>query len=291
MAGYLDDSPENSPVAIGGWSPATLDAPTIYLSMQRQDLEPRFFGSDSLTKPVSTLIIPGWGDAASKQQPATASDTRLFRPAIRDLSPGIEAQLAEWKSSLQDMDTFAIYRLSMPAEFQAGAATAKRFDDQIELIGYKLPDNRAGCIHEDCSILTYWRVLVPVEDPRRFFLHAMDSDELIGQHDGLDAPAVLLAGDIDERDGVVDVGHGYAGVLDRALEGSPRPLHEIGRHALELRTGQRLEQMDRAVLVRGDERQVDLRRLHGLKLDLRLLRSLLQPREGHRVLGEVDAVL
>lgn len=220
MAGYLDDSPENSPVAIGGWSPATLDAPTIYLSMQRQDLEPRFFGSDSLTKPVSTLIIPGWGDAASKQQPATASDTRLFRPAIRDLSPGIEAQLAEWKSSLQDMDTFAIYRLSMPAEFQAGAATAKRFDDQIELIGYKLPDNRAGCIHEDCSILTYWRVLVPVEDPRRFFLHAMDSDELIGQHDGLDAPAQwwqtgdllvqehrlppLDGGDIEFRLGVYD---------------------------------------------------------------------------------------
>ena len=37
--------------------------------------------------------------------------------------------------------------------------------------------------------MTYWRVLAPVEEPRRFFLHAVDGDALIAQHDGLDAPA------------------------------------------------------------------------------------------------------
>ena len=220
IAGYLDDSPEDGPVAIGGWSPATLDAPTMTLSMQRRDLESRFFGSDSTVEPVSTVIIPGWAAARINQEPAPAADARLFRPTIHDLAPEIEAQLARWGGEAQDMGTFVLYELSMPAEFQVGIPVSERFDDQIELIGYKLPENLVACEHEECTILTYWRVLAPVQKSRRFFLHAMDGNELIAQHDGLDAPArwwqagdlliqehrlpPLSSGDIELRLGVYD---------------------------------------------------------------------------------------
>jgi hypothetical protein len=190
MARYLDTSPEAGPVAIGGWSPATMDAPTMALSMRRHDLALRFFGSDSTAEAVSTVIIPGWIDDPSE-------GVRLLRPAIRDLAPEIEAQLVAWAGEGQDMDTFVFYDLSVPAEIEGSVQTAERFDDQLELIAYKLPADPTQCAREGCSILTYWRVLAPVAEPRRFFLHALSGGELVAQHDGLDAPAMWWqAGDL-----------------------------------------------------------------------------------------------
>ena len=190
MARYLDTSPEAGPVAIGGWSPATMDAPTMALSMRRHDLALRFFGSDSTAEAVSTVIIPGWIDDPSE-------GVRLLRPAIRDLAPEIEAQLVAWAGEGQDMDTFVSYDLSVPAEIEGSFQTAERFDDQLELIAYKLPADPTQCAREGCSILTYWRVLAPVAELRRFFLHALSGGELVAQHDGLDAPAMWWqAGDL-----------------------------------------------------------------------------------------------
>ena len=190
MARYLDSSPEAGPAAIGGWSPATMDAPTIALSMRRDDLALRFFGSDSTTEPVSTVIIPRVTDDSS-------ADVRVLRPAIRDLVPEIEAQIVTWAGEGQDMGTFILYELSVPAEIKGSVQTAERFDDQLELIAYKLPVDLTQCAREGCSILTYWHVLVPVEEPRRFFLHALSGGELVAQHDGLDAPAMWWrAGDL-----------------------------------------------------------------------------------------------
>ncbi len=189
MAGYLDDSIEDSPAAIGGWSPATMDAPTMYLSMQRRDLATRFFGSDSMSEAVTTVIIPAWGDAIRTGAAAEGSGARLLRPVARELSPGLEAQLVQWGGEPQNMGTFVVYSLSAPGGIQQLVMTGESFDDQIELVAYKFPDDPLQCRGDQCTVLTYWRILAATDEPRRFFLHVLDGDDLIAQHDGLDAPA------------------------------------------------------------------------------------------------------
>ncbi len=190
IARYLDDSAGDSPVAIGGWSPATLDAPTMALSMQRRDLQTRHFGSDSVVDPISTVILPGWGDALSLPPPAELPAVRLVRPDIRDLSPGIEQQLAQWGGVPQKIDFFVLYEPSSVNELPDHLPPDGTFADQLQLIGYRLPENLAGCAADFCTMLTYWRVLAPQTGPRRFFLHALnENNDLLAQHDALDAPA------------------------------------------------------------------------------------------------------
>ena len=60
---------------------------------------------------------------------------------------------------------------------------------------------------------------------------------------------------------------------------------------LELGARQRHHEVLRNAVHRHDVGQVDLRRGRGRKLDLRLLGSLLQTLQGHRILTQVDAVL
>ena len=71
------------------------------------------------------------------------------------------------------------------------------------------------------------------------------------------------------------------------------PVHfskQVLGHALELGAGQRLLEVEGALLGGGDERQVDGRRLSGGQLDLGLLGGLLEPLRGHLVLRQVDPV-
>jgi 4-amino-4-deoxy-L-arabinose transferase-like glycosyltransferase len=188
IAAYLDESPGNSAVSIGGWSPATLDAPTMTLSMRRKDLDPRYFGSDSMTEPVSTLILPAWGDALGERIQPETQEVHVFRPTIRELSPGIETKLSQWGSGPQNMGKFVLYETAIPPDFQVEVPAHKSFDGQIELIGYDLPDSLSDCNEDKCNILTYWRILTPTDEPRRFYLHALAGSDLIAQHDTLDAP-------------------------------------------------------------------------------------------------------
>lgn len=174
---YLDQAPENGPVAIGGWSPGTLDPATMALSMRRRDLSLRYFGSDAMNAPVTTLVIP----AAQ-----TGEVTRLTRPAIRELAPGLEAQLQAWTGGPQNLGSFVIYELppdlTLDPPYQGGDV----FDGEVQLLGY----GPADCAEDGCEVLSYWQVLSASEGERRFFLHALDAKgELVAQHDGLDAPA------------------------------------------------------------------------------------------------------
>ncbi len=169
---YLDNSSDGSPVAIGGWSPATMDPPTMALSMRRNDLDLRYFGSDSLSAPITTVIIPVFKTGA----------VRITRPQIRELDPQLEARLGNWGVS-QVMDSFVLYDLEAPVLLQPKTAVAVDFGSQLRLLGFDqlAPD----------QFVTYWQVLEPTTDPRRFFLHAVDAEgNLLAQHDGLDAPAV-----------------------------------------------------------------------------------------------------
>jgi hypothetical protein len=186
---FLDQASETGPVALGGWSPATLDPPTMLLSMRRRDLDTRYFGSDSTTVPITTLIIPKAGDE---------SRLRITRPAIRKLAPELEAQLTTWGGVPQSKGSFVLYELSAPLQIDPRIPMNITFDDQLQFLGYSFSGDQENCVVQECRLLTFWQVVAPSEEVRRFFLHAIDeTGDFIAQHDGLDAPShYWQAGDI-----------------------------------------------------------------------------------------------
>ena len=94
-----------------------------------------------------------------------------------------------------------------------------------------------------------------------------------------------------DEDDLVDLRGGEAGVLERLPARAEAALDQVADQLLELGARQRQVQVLRAGGVGRDERQVDVRLLHGRKLDLRLLRRFLEALQGHAVLVQVDALV
>ena len=94
-----------------------------------------------------------------------------------------------------------------------------------------------------------------------------------------------------DEDDVVDRRGVEPGVRERLLRRADRPFEQVVRQLLQLRARQLEVEMLRALRGRGHERQVDLRRHRRGELDLRLLRGLVQPLEGHLVLRQVDPLV
>ena len=178
---YLDHVRDRGPVAVGGWSPDTLDPATLFLSMRSRDLELRYFGSDSMTTPVTTIVVP---------RSEIDSSARITRPVIRELAPGLEAQLVEWGAVPQDKGSFVLYEITEPVIVQSQYGMEAIFEDELQFLGFKAPGAGMNCSAQSCRLLTYWRVMAATTEPRRFFLHAVDeTGSIVAQFDGLDAPA------------------------------------------------------------------------------------------------------
>src|SRR5438874_2041437 len=94
----------------------------------------------------------------------------------------------------------------------------------------------------------------------------------------------------DEHD-LVDLVRGHARVLEGLADRRGRLLDEIADELLELRPRQRDDEVLRTGLVRGDEREVDLRLLRAAELDLRLLGGLLEALQRLTVAAEIDALV
>ena len=77
-----------------------------------------------------------------------------------------------------------------------------------------------------------------------------------------------------------------------ALSNGPRHRSSrSARHLLELRTAERVVEVQWAGVGRGDERQVDLGLLLDRQLDLGVLGGFLESLHGHVVFGQVDAMV
>jgi 4-amino-4-deoxy-L-arabinose transferase-like glycosyltransferase len=175
MAAYLDEQPASDPAAIGGWSPETMDPPTMDLALRREDLALRYF------LPGETLILPAGKDG----QPI-----RVLRPTILPLHPDLEAQLLIWGVSPRAVDSFTLYELAAQPVPAPAEPAAVDFASELTFLGYDiLGACRLGAA-EPCRILTYWRVLQPAWEPRRFFLHLTGAGgEPVAQDDRLNAPS------------------------------------------------------------------------------------------------------
>jgi 4-amino-4-deoxy-L-arabinose transferase-like glycosyltransferase len=173
----LDDSAETSPVAVMGWSPDTMDPPTLELALNRDDLELRFFGGIK-SEPIDSLILP-----------LQNGSIRIVRPSILPLDPALEALLASWGATVSTNEQFTRYDLALSAdEIAFEQPIGETFGDEVTLVGFSAETCQPNT---PCAITTYWRVEKTPTEPRSLFLHAIDANgNLVAQDDGLDVPAV-----------------------------------------------------------------------------------------------------
>ena len=168
-AGYLDSRSETAPVAIGGWTPETMDPPTMELSLKRDDLSIRYFD------PSQSLILPAG---------AGYDSVRVIRPAILPFPPSLSDVIAPWE---EDLGEFVVYNVPAAAHSpRPQHASDDIFGEQLRFLGY----DQTGCFAEEpCEVVTYWQVIQPPGRPLRFFLHAnSDGGEIVAQDDRLGAP-------------------------------------------------------------------------------------------------------
>ena len=175
-AAYLDGSAAAGPVAVGGWTPETMDPPTMELSLRRDDLALRFFN------PTESLLLP---------EPDNETAT-LVRPAILSLAPALEVITGRWEISppgFAEGVQFARYQYDALPTLRPDFPADVAYGDELRFLGHSL-DPACSDPEETCGVTTFWRVLSPAGKPRRIFLHVMGPDgALLAQDDRLGAPA------------------------------------------------------------------------------------------------------
>ncbi len=171
-AAYLDRSAGVGPVAVGGWTPETMDPPTIELTLRRDDLSLRYFD------PESGVILP----ASPEGEPI-----RIVIPNILPLAPQLRPVIAPWE---QAQDEFILYEFPPPGNVDPEHAADVDFGRQLKFLGHSASNTAGQCvIGGPCEFVTFWQVTATADGPRRMFLHAVSDGETVSQDDGLSAPA------------------------------------------------------------------------------------------------------
>lgn len=169
-AGYLDRSADSAPVAVGGWTPETMDPPTMALALRRDDLSLRFFD------PAQGLILPATADGRG---------ARIVLPTALPLAPYLKSLVGQWE---RPRGEFTLYEIPESFTIAPRHAADIDFGGQLRLLGYDEADScdRGG----PCVLATYWQVIAPTDEPRRLFLHAVDEEgEIVAQDDRFGSPA------------------------------------------------------------------------------------------------------
>ena len=93
------------------------------------------------------------------------------------------------------------------------------------------------------------------------------------------------------KNDLVDIVDRQASITQRIGDRTTATLDQVGGHGLEVGPGKIHLQVQRAVVLVGDERQADGVVHRAGKSDLRLLRLFLHPLQGHGIVLQVDAIL
>jgi hypothetical protein len=170
-AAALDEDPDSGSVVVAGWTPESMDPPTMELFLQRDDLSLRYID------PGHALVAPPDG-------------ARIVRPAVLPLDPLLAAELAAWGGVTQQHGTYTLARLpafkedSLPSSMERIASPVV-FEGNVTFLGHRVAQEGAGI-----ALLTYWRAGGPISEPLQIFVHLVDdAGEIAGQDDGLGAPA------------------------------------------------------------------------------------------------------
>ncbi len=163
-AADLDADPDPSPVVVAGWTPDTMDPPTMALYLRRDDLSLRF------VDPTEALLIPSGG-------------ARMVRPGVLPLDPLLAALAEAWGSTSEDRGLYTLTHLRAPGPAETDPPI--RFDNGVAFLGIRLHLVPGGL-----GLLSLWQPEGPVQEPIRVFCHLLDdAGEIAGQDDGLGAPA------------------------------------------------------------------------------------------------------
>jgi hypothetical protein len=183
-AGFLDSSTETGPVAVGGWTPETMDPPTMELTLKREDLKLRYFD------PLQSLIIPDQEDGQF---------SRIVLPSILPLAPALKSVLGELSNGPISMGSFLYYEVPEQTGIWPQYPGETLFDGEIRFLGYQWVSSRENMQTArnsaenlvEMQLITYWLVEEVTTEPRRIFLHAVSEkdNQLIVQDDALGVPA------------------------------------------------------------------------------------------------------
>jgi hypothetical protein len=166
-AAALDADPSAAPVVIGGWTPASMDPPSMELFLRRDDLDLRY------VDPTQALVLPAGGG-------------RMVWPAILPLAAELDGFLVERGGE------FGVAGRTRWVELPPSGPPGRDYVVQelvftinTTLQGYQLLPAGDGF-----SLLTFWRASGPIDEPLAIFIHLLDAGgQIVAQYDGLGAPA------------------------------------------------------------------------------------------------------
>lgn len=149
VATILDES-DGTAVSLAGWSPDTMDSPTMTLLRQNDATPLSHFNPQE-----GTLLIPKSG--------------QIVRPSALPLDPYWEIQLADWNATVITTALTTHYNLHTPPPLTPTIPANISFGGEIQFLGYALTSSPA-------YLLTYWRVTAVPSAPRRLFIHFLDEN-------------------------------------------------------------------------------------------------------------------
>lgn len=143
------DASDDTVVALAGWSPETMDSPTMTLLRQNDEVAISHFNPQD-----GTLIIPESG--------------QILRPSDLPLDPYFEAQLADW-AIIQNGDLITHYALRTTLPVSLPHTTTIQFGNELTFLGYDV-----DCTVSPCHLITHWRVTAVPQNARRLFVQFLD---------------------------------------------------------------------------------------------------------------------
>jgi len=173
IGNVINDDENVSSVAVGGWSPDTMDLATMQLYLNQGNMPISTFGLEPGDDIIHTLVIP-----KNVEETTTSTGSMqiisIFHPTALPLDPIWIAQLEDWNAELIITDTFTQYSIpNSPPPITPQNPANTQFDNQLQFLG---TDNIAG------ELVTYWQVVAPITQPMRLFIHVLDENgEIIAE--------------------------------------------------------------------------------------------------------------
>lgn len=174
----IDLNQEITQVSIAGWTPESMDDPTMELLLKNDSAQRRHFGR---VGEIQTLILPS--DFNSRYA--------IYHPADLPLHPRLINRLAE-KHTVVTTEDFVAYSANGSIQFEfveVDEAFISRSGNELQFRGYQFEESADPNLIE---LITFWQVgdfPAPAAPDTKLFLHLVDSEgNLLAQHDGLDAP-------------------------------------------------------------------------------------------------------
>ena len=151
MAEYLDGRSDLTAASIAGWSPSTMDSPTMTLLRQNDDLPLSHFDPQE-----GTLILPA------------AEPVVVIRSSDLPLDPFWEGQLQMWGATVGENGRFTSYTLPTQPDIQLAHPMNVQFGEELQLLGYEWV--------ADGGLLLVWRITAVPPTPRQQFIHSLAAD-------------------------------------------------------------------------------------------------------------------